>query len=85
MNAPDHLHGLIGETVVTERDTAQRRNLWAVVLGLAPVQDGNAYGIVWGDLPTGVAGFGKTPYEAMCAFETAMHEAARVPPLSGDC
>lgn len=76
MNVPDYLHGIVQETVNTENDTAQRSHLWAVILGLAPVQDGDHFGIVWGDLPTGVAGFGKTPYEAMLAFDKAMYEAA---------
>lgn len=80
MNAPDHLHGLMGETVVLDRETAIRSNLWAVVLGLEPVQDGDHFGVVWGDLPTGVAGYGKTPYAAMLAFEAAMHkDASRAP------
>lgn len=79
MNAPEHLHGIIGETVIAENNAAIYRSHWAVVLGLAPVQDGDHYGIVWGDLPTGVAAFGRTPYEAIVAFDKAMYEAAKCP------
>lgn len=79
MNAPDYLHGIIQETVNMENDGANKRRLWAVVLGLTPIQDGDHYGIIWGDLPTGVAAFGKTPAEAIEAFERAMYTAAVVP------
>jgi len=79
MDAPDHLHGIIGETVNVENETAHRSNHWAVILGLVPVQDGDHYGIVWGDLPTGVAAFGKTPVEAIRKFDLAMEAAAVVP------
>lgn len=78
MNAPDYLHGIIQETVNTENDTAHRSNLWAVILGLAPEQDGDQFFVLWGDNPkTGVVAFGKTPYEAMVAFDGAMYESAK--------
>ena len=76
MNVPDHLQGIVGETVNLDNEAARARRHWAVVLGLAPVQDGDHYGIVWGDLPTGVAAFGKTPYEAIVNFDAAMYAQA---------
>lgn len=79
MNAPDYLHGIIGETVAVENEAAHRSNYWAVILELAPVQDGDSYGIVWGDLPTGVVAFGKTPLEAIRNFDKAMETAAKTP------
>lgn len=53
------------------------RRCWAVVLGLEIKQDGDQYCILWGEnLQTGVAGFGKTPADAIAAFEQAMYESA---------
>ena len=77
MNAPEYLHGIIGETVIVENETAHRRRHWAVILGLAPIRDGDSYGIVWGDLPTGVIAFGETPLEAVRNFDKEMEAAAR--------
>ena len=76
MNAPDHLHGIIGETVNVENEAAHRSAHWAVILGLVPVQDGDHFGIVWGDLPTGVAAFGRTPLEAVRNFDLEMERVA---------
>jgi hypothetical protein len=42
-------------------------------------QDGDAFLAIYGDLPTGVVGAGKTPSEAMADFDAAWVRAARVP------
>lgn len=56
-------------------EDTERSNLWAVVLGLKPVRDGNEWCVLSGDnLIDGVAGFGKTPEAAIRAFESAMYQ-----------
>lgn len=80
MNAPDYLHGIIQETVNMDNDGANKRRLWAVVLGLEPEQDGDHFLIVWGHPATGVVGCGKTPADAIQDFELAMYKAAQLPP-----
>lgn len=80
MSVPEYLQNIVHETLCVENEAAHRCNHWAVILGLAPVQDGDHFGIVWGSLPTGVAGFGKTPLEAIRNFDAEMEKAAtRVP------
>lgn len=70
---PSFLHERISELVGIESFTASRKQLWAVVLGLTPKQDGDQWCILWGeDLQSGVAGFGSTPCAAMWDFEGAM-------------
>lgn len=64
----------------TQFETELRRQYWAVVLGLKPVQDGDQYCILWGDnLQEGVAGFGPTPFDAIKAFEQAMYDKTTSP------
>lgn len=44
------------------------------LLGLVPYKDGNMWCILWGgNIQDGVCGFGKTPYEAVLAFNSAIH------------
>lgn len=47
------------------------------------VQDGNAWLAIYGDLPTGVVGTGKTPAEAMADFDQAWTRPAVAPPGYG--
>jgi hypothetical protein len=75
MNLPQFLEGRASELLSVEMDGADRRRQWAVVLGLKPFLDGDQYCVLWGNnIQDGVAGFGKTPVEAMAAFEKAMYE-----------
>ena len=56
-------------------EDTKRPDLWAIVLGLSPVRDGNEWCVRIGDnLVEGVAGFGKTPEAAIRAFESAMYQ-----------
>lgn len=78
MNVPDYLHPLIQEAIGMESDGAHKRRLWAVILGLKPQLDGDHWCILWGeDLQSGIAGFGKTPVDAINAFEDAMYESIK--------
>lgn len=73
MNIPDYLEDHVAQLIATEQETANRKQLWAVILGLAPYPDGDKWCVLWGvDLQKGVAGFGDTPNAAMMDFETAM-------------
>ena len=61
MQIPDHLHGLVADTVgrdnyaaVERCIAAERSKLWAVILGLKPVQDGDLWWLSWGGLAEGV-------------------------------
>ena len=73
MNIPEYLHGVCAEILATESQTAGRKGLWAVILGLVPYKDGNQWCILYGDnLQVGIAGFGDTPIKAMYAFDEAM-------------
>lgn len=77
MNTPDFLEGRASELMTIEHDAAEKRRMWAVILGLTPIQDGDQWCILWGaDLQTGVAGFGETPVAAIAAFENEMYKKA---------
>lgn len=68
------------QAALTERQAADvrlsgemNRAYWATVLGLAPFPDGGMWCVLWGkDLQVGIAGFGKTPYEAIKDFDVSM-------------
>ena len=80
METPDCLISTAQNILGMEQLRAERACLWAVILGLRPVQDGNAYCILWGEnLQEGIAAFGDTPEEAMCAFDRTMNAKAIVP------
>lgn len=54
-------------------NSTERKEYWAVVLGLKPQRDGNEWFVLCGDnIQVGVVGFGSTPEEAIHAFESAM-------------
>jgi hypothetical protein len=73
MNIPDYLHQTAADILASELRHAERKSLWAVVLGLIPKQDGNAFFVLYGkDLQDGIAGFGATPEAAIYDFEKAM-------------
>lgn len=73
MEVPFHVQQEMYATACLEHAAAEKRDHWAVVLGLTPKRDGNQWCILWGDdLASGVAGFGSTPEDAIIAFESAM-------------
>ena len=77
MNVPDHLHHRVSELITLEQDGADKRRLWAVVLGLTPKLDGDQWCVLWGaNLQEGVAAFGSSPQEEVIAFEHAMYKSA---------
>jgi hypothetical protein len=43
------------------------------MLGVKPVQDGNAWLAIYGDLPSGVVGSGDSPELAMADFDRAWY------------
>ena len=78
MEVPNFLENIASEAVQLEADTARKRNLWAVILGLTPARDGNMWVVLWGEnLQEGVAAFGKSPFEAMMNFEKEMESEIR--------
>lgn len=78
MNLPEHLHERASEILGHEMELVTAKRYWAVVLGLKPMQDGDMWCLLWGDnMQTGVAAFGRTPYDAILEFEKAMHENAK--------
>lgn len=51
-------------------------SLWATVYRLVPFKDGDQWCVLLGaDLQVGIAGFGKTPADAIYAFDDAMNKA----------
>ena len=52
----------------------------SVVFKPTIIQDGDAWLVILGDLPTGVVGVGKTPSAAMYDFDMAWHRDAKAPP-----
>ena len=79
METPEFLHGHASELMTIEHETAEYRRMWAVVLGLVPLLDGDQYCVLWGaDIQSGVAGFGSTPIEAMRSFDQAMYAKAPI-------
>ena len=81
MEVPEHLEGTACNVLVAEQRAAERRSLWAVILGLVPHQDGDQYCVLWGEnLQEGIAAFGKSPSAALRAFEVEMNKEA----LSGN-
>jgi hypothetical protein len=60
-------------TALDESDAAMRRKYWAVILGLRPFLDGTRWCVLWGpNIQEGITAFGKTPTEAIQAFDGAM-------------
>ncbi|MFA4845768.1 MAG: hypothetical protein WC654_04375 [Patescibacteria group bacterium] len=73
MDIPDYLHPNVAEVISIEFDAAIRRAQWAVVLGLVPKKDGEAWCVLLGaNLEEGVSAFGSTPEEAIYNFDKAM-------------
>lgn len=73
MEMPFESQQLLRQSMEEELDCSRRKNHWAVILGLKPRRDGNAWLFLWGDdLQNGVAGFGSTPEEALFAFDSAV-------------
>lgn len=69
-NLPDYLHGQASEILNRQSCESERRSLWAVILGVKPVRDGDMWCCLYGDnLQVGIAGFGTSPEQAMYAFE----------------
>lgn len=75
MNIPDYLQPIAQESLNHECEAQRMKRYWAVVLGLSIKRDGDQYCILWGEnLQTGVAGFGKTPADAIQNFENEMYK-----------
>ena len=76
LNVPDYMLGNVQDLINTQIDVAktqlleaQRKSSWAVVLGLVPYKDGDQWCVLYGDdLQSGICGFGKSPSQAMLAF-----------------
>ena len=78
MDVPDFLQFRASEIITMESDRADKRRLWAVILGLKPKLDGDKWSIVWGEnIQTGVVAFGDTPSDAIWSFEKAMYAACK--------
>lgn len=73
LNVPDWLQGRVAETIgILENEAIYREN-FATILRIPPVKDGDHWCVLYGaNLKEGIVGFGKTPWEAMQAFHTAM-------------
>ena len=69
----------IVQSALRDLDAADLRRKWAVILRLEPKQDGNMWWISWGGLAEGVNGFGRTPEEAIDAFDKEMRKPAQSP------
>ena len=62
------------ELLAMEADGADKRRLWAVILGAKLFRDGNQWCALYGEnIQDGVCGFGPTPAAALNAFEHAMY------------
>lgn len=73
LEIPDWLQGRAAELLSIEENRAIYQENFAVILRLTPVKDGAQWVVLYGaNLHDGIAGFGKTPWEAMQAFHTAM-------------
>ena len=73
LEIPSHIQNVLHSAAVDEGLGANRRSLWVTVLGLTPRRDGNQWCFLWGEnLQEGVSGFGCTPEDAACAFDSAM-------------
>ena len=87
---PETMQILFGGAAMTEQDvinlqyaTAQDQACMAIAGMLKPriFIDGNRWCVLWGeDLQSGVAGFGKTPMEAMCDFNNNWYAKLSEPP-----
>jgi len=75
---PDHLVEQVTMILAKDRETSERKSLWAVILGLIPYKDGDEWCVLWGiDIQVGIVGFGKTPVQAIYAFEWAMEKSIK--------
>ncbi len=74
MNVPDHLQQRVAELISIETDGADKKRLWAVVMGLVPYVDGNQWCVCAGDnIQAYPCAFGDSPADAMNNFEHAMY------------
>ena len=72
MEVPSYLHNLIQETVVCDNQRAHLLNTPHSIYKPKLYPDGDQWCALLGDdIQSGVAGFGKTPAEAMNAFDWA--------------
>jgi hypothetical protein len=75
MGMPLEILNPLRQAAENDLEAARRKNNWAVILGLIPERDGNRWCVLFGkDLMNGIAGFGRTPEEAMMAFDSAMSQ-----------
>ena len=82
MEVPSFLEPQMAEIVSMEVDGANKRRLWAVILGLKPIKDGDRWCILYGqNLHDGIAGFGDSPVDAIQAFEHEMYKSIKTKPF----
>lgn len=84
MNIPDYMHGQVQDILQSQQREAERKQLWAVVLGLKPFKDGDHFCVLLGeDLQSGIAAFGKTLEDAMWKFEAEFCKPATLSTKTG--
>lgn len=75
MNIPEHLHSRVLEIINMQSDGADKSRLWSTIYRLVPFRDGAAWCVLLGEnIQDGIAGFGRTPAEAISNFEIAMYQ-----------
>ena len=59
-----------------KKESEEAKNELAIVseLGLEPIRDENQYCFLWGDVPTGIAGFGDSVSDAVRDFNKNYYE-----------
>ena len=73
MSDNSHVQAARLEAAGLESTAAGMRACWSVVYGLKPQRDGDKWFVLLGDdIQAGIVGFGKTPTEAIYAFDRAM-------------
>lgn len=78
LRVPGHLEPHVGQLIGIETDTAIRRSMWVVILGLKPTVDGEQFCFLWGEnIQDGVCGFGATPIAAAEDFDSAMYRTTK--------
>lgn len=75
----EQLEGRLTDMICAKTTEYRRKRLWAIILGLTVRLDGDSYYVLWGDnLQEGIAGFGRSPEEALYDFDNSMEKKIRV-------
>lgn len=78
MEYPEYLNNRVSELLAMEADGADKRRLWAVVLGANVFRDGDQWCALYGkNIQEGIAAFGDCPADAVNAFEHAMYKSVK--------